>query len=102
MATDTITLPTAADVDAAAKRLAGVAIRTPLINSPVLDARLGARVFLKAETLAAHRLVQVPRRLQQDFLDPAGQEGQRRGGLFVRQSRAGRGARGGSSATCRR
>jgi threonine dehydratase len=49
--TDTITLPTAADVDAAAKTLAGVAIRTPLINSPVLDARLGARVFLKAETL---------------------------------------------------
>src|SRR6059036_2471906 len=44
-------LPTAADVDAAARRLAGVAIRTPLVNSPVLDARLGARVFLKAETL---------------------------------------------------
>src|SRR6201991_711296 len=43
--------PTAADVDAAARRLAGVAIRTPLVNSPVLDARLGARVFLKAETL---------------------------------------------------
>ena len=49
--TETIALPTAADVDAAAKRLAGVALRTPLINSPVLDARLGARVFLKAETL---------------------------------------------------
>src|SRR3982075_1991344 len=49
--TDTITLPTAADVDAAAKKLAGVAIRTPLVNSPVLDALLGARVFLKAETL---------------------------------------------------
>jgi len=49
--TDTIALPTAADVDAAAKRIAGVAIRTPLINSPVLDALLGARVFLKAETL---------------------------------------------------
>ena len=26
-------------------------MRTPLVNSPVLDARLGARVFLKAETL---------------------------------------------------
>lgn len=51
MATDTITLPTIADVDAAAKRLAGVAIRTPLLNSPVLDARLKARVFLKCETL---------------------------------------------------
>src|SRR6187402_2282765 len=51
MATDTITPPTVADVDAAAKKLAGVAIRTPLVNSPVLDARLGARVFLKAETL---------------------------------------------------
>jgi threonine dehydratase len=46
-----ITLPTAADVDAAAKKLAGVAIRTPLINSPALDERLGARVFLKCETL---------------------------------------------------
>jgi threonine dehydratase len=51
MATDTLTPPTAADVDAAAKRLAGVAVRTPLLNFPVLDARLGARVFLKAETL---------------------------------------------------
>src|SRR2546430_7531995 len=44
-------LPTAADVDAAAQRLAGVALRTPLLTSPVLDALTGARVFLKAETL---------------------------------------------------
>jgi threonine dehydratase len=43
--------PTAADVDAAAQRLAGVALRTPLIASPVLDAATGGRVFLKAETL---------------------------------------------------
>src|SRR3954469_13700518 len=48
---DTLAPPTAADVDAAAKVLAGVAIRTPLVNSPVLDARLSARGFLKAETL---------------------------------------------------
>jgi threonine dehydratase len=48
---NTVTLPTAAHVDAAAKKLAGVAIRTPLINSPVLDERLGARIFLKCETL---------------------------------------------------
>jgi threonine dehydratase len=45
------TLPTAADVDAAAQRLLGVALRTPLLCSPVLDALTGARVFLKAETL---------------------------------------------------
>ncbi len=44
-------LPTAADVDAAAERIAGVALRTPLVTSPVLDAAVGARVFLKAETL---------------------------------------------------
>jgi threonine dehydratase len=50
-AIDTKLLPTAADVAAAAKRLYGVAVRTPLINAPVLDDRLGARVFLKAETL---------------------------------------------------
>jgi threonine dehydratase len=46
-----LSLPTAADVDAAARRLKGVALRTPLIGSPVLDALIGGRVFLKAETL---------------------------------------------------
>ena len=44
-------LPTAADVEEAARRLRGVALRTPLLTSPVLDARTGGRVFLKAETL---------------------------------------------------
>jgi threonine dehydratase len=48
---DAIVPPTAADVDAAAERLAGVAYRTPLIRSAELDARTGGRVFLKAETL---------------------------------------------------
>jgi len=43
--------PTAADVETAARRLAGVALRTPLVSSPVLDAATGGRVFLKAETL---------------------------------------------------
>src|SRR5688500_247479 len=47
----TLPPPTAADVDAAAARIKGVAIRTPLLNFAVLDERLGARVFLKAETL---------------------------------------------------
>ena len=50
-AIDKTILPTAADIAAAQDRLAGVAVRTPLINAPVLDERLGARVFLKAETL---------------------------------------------------
>ena len=45
------TLPTSADVDAAARRLSGVALRTPLISSPVLDAITGGRVFLKVEIL---------------------------------------------------
>src|SRR3979409_91447 len=44
-------LPTAADVEIAARRLAGIALHTPLVTSPVLDALTGARVFLKAETL---------------------------------------------------
>jgi threonine dehydratase len=50
-AIDTTIFPTAADIEAAGKRLFGVAVRTPLINAPVLDGLLGARVFLKAETL---------------------------------------------------
>jgi threonine dehydratase len=48
---DKTILPTAADIEAAAARLAGVAVRTPLISAPVLDETVGARVFLKAETL---------------------------------------------------
>jgi len=40
-----------ADIDTAASRIEGVAVRTPLIRSPLLDERVGARVFLKAETL---------------------------------------------------
>ena len=50
-AIDTTILPTVTDIEAAAKRLFGVAVRTPLINAPVLDELLGSRVFLKAETL---------------------------------------------------
>ena len=46
-----VSLPTAADVEAAARRLAGVALRTPLLTSAALDAMTGGRVFLKAETL---------------------------------------------------
>src|SRR5580765_3253319 len=44
-------LPTAADVDTAARRLAGIALHTPLVSSPTLDAMTGGRIFLKAETL---------------------------------------------------
>lgn len=40
-----------ADVETAAARLAGRVVRTPLISSPVLDARLNARVLFKAECL---------------------------------------------------
>ena len=40
-----------ADIDAAARVLAPVAVRTPLLSSPALDARTGARVFLKPEML---------------------------------------------------
>ena len=39
-AIDNTILPTAADIEAASQRLAGVAVRTPLINAPVLDENL--------------------------------------------------------------
>ncbi len=95
-------IPVYADVEAAAKRIAGVAVRTPLINSPVLDERLGARVFLKAETLqrtgsfkfrgAYNRISAIPRRTTRG----------RRRRLFLRQSRAGRRRGGEAAAACRR
>jgi threonine dehydratase len=43
--------PTIADVRAAAHRIAGHAVRTPLLSSPILDERAGGRVLLKCETL---------------------------------------------------
>ena len=46
-----VALPTAADVDEAARRLAGIALHTPLLTSAALDAMTGGRIFLKAETL---------------------------------------------------
>lgn len=39
------------DVEAAARRLANVAVVTPLVTSPELDERAGGKVFLKPETL---------------------------------------------------
>lgn len=44
-------LPTAADVDDAARVLAGVAVETPLLESPLLNDRLGFRLLVKAEPL---------------------------------------------------
>ncbi|MEE8203783.1 MAG: threonine/serine dehydratase [Alphaproteobacteria bacterium] len=44
-------LPRFADVEAAAERLAGHAVLTPLVESPLLNERLGARVLVKAEPL---------------------------------------------------
>lgn len=65
--------PTYADVLAAAARIAPYAIRTPLVESPGLNARTGGRIFLKLETLqrtgsfkfrgACNRLAMIP---QQD------------------------------------
>ena len=44
-------LPRFADVEAAAARIEGVAVRTPLLESPALNQRLDARVLIKPETL---------------------------------------------------
>mgnify|MGYP001556485909 CR=1 FL=1 len=42
---------TLADIDSAARVLAPYAVRTPLLSSPALDDRLGAKVFFKPEML---------------------------------------------------
>jgi threonine dehydratase len=44
-------LPTYADVESAARQIAGVAHRTPVVTSRTIDARTGARVFFKCENL---------------------------------------------------
>jgi threonine dehydratase len=44
-------IPTIADVKAAADRIKGIAVRTPLVRNDALDAALGAKAFVKAENL---------------------------------------------------
>ena len=66
----TAAAPTFDDVRQAARRLAGLAVRTPLLESPALNERVGGRVLLKAETLqrtgsfkfrgAYNRISQIP------------------------------------------
>lgn len=46
-----MTVPHFAEVEAAARRLDGLALDTPLIDSPILSERSGGRVLLKLETL---------------------------------------------------
>src|ERR1700731_1938537 len=50
--TDISSLPvSSADIDAAAGVVAPFAVRTPLLSFPVLDERVGAKVFVKPEML---------------------------------------------------
>jgi threonine dehydratase len=43
--------PTVADIEDAARRLSGMAVMTPLLESPVVNARLGGRLLVKAEPM---------------------------------------------------
>ena len=43
--------PTFADVQAAARRLDGIVLRTPLLENARVSDRLGGRLFIKAECL---------------------------------------------------
>jgi len=47
----TLTLPTYADVDDAARQIAGIAHRTPVVTSRTVDSRTGAHVYFKCENL---------------------------------------------------
>lgn len=44
-------IPTLDDIRAAAKRIEGIAVKTPLIRNDALDAATGAKVWVKAENL---------------------------------------------------
>ncbi|MEZ5839323.1 MAG: threonine/serine dehydratase [Hyphomicrobiales bacterium] len=69
---NSIRIPVFSDVRAAAHRLEGKAVRTPLLSFPVLDETVGGRVLIKAETLqrtgsfkfrgAYNRIAMIPER----------------------------------------
>jgi len=67
---DLAPLPAIDDLKAAAARIEGLAVKTPLLESPALNDRVGGRILLKAETLqrtgsfkfrgAYNRISQIP------------------------------------------
>ena len=52
-------IPSIADIRAAAARLEGVAVRTPLLECEALNARAGARLLLKCETFQPVRAFKI-------------------------------------------
>ena len=77
------------DVQAAARRLDGVAHRTPVFTSRTLDGLVGASVAPEGRVLPARRRVQVPRRVQQDRVAAGAPRTARRARVLVRQPCAG-------------
>jgi len=69
--------PTIDDIRGAADQIAGLAVRTPLIESPDLTTRVGRRVLLKLETL--QRTGSFKYRGAMSFLARLGPEGRARG-----------------------
>ena len=53
------TPPTLADIEAARSRIAGVASKTPLVDSPALSRRFGRKVFLKLECYQPIRVFKI-------------------------------------------
>jgi threonine dehydratase len=74
-------LPTAADVEAAARRIAGMAVETPLLESPALNDRVGGRILLKPESL--QRTGSFKFRGAYNKLKRLGEQGGARGGVVA-------------------
>ncbi len=52
-------LPGIAEIEAASRRIEGVAVRTPLVDSPALSRRLGRQVYLKLECFQPIRVFKI-------------------------------------------
>jgi threonine dehydratase len=53
-------LPSFADVQAAARRLEGVALRTPLLENPRVNDKLGGRLFIPARSRSVALTISSP------------------------------------------
>jgi threonine dehydratase len=72
-------LPTFADIQAAARRLEGVALRTPLLENARVNDRLGGRLFIKAECLQRTGSFKI--RGAYNFLASMSEAGRRKGAV---------------------
>ena len=99
MTEDRIVLPNQDDVETAAQRIQTLAVRTPLLEAPLLNQYLGGRLLVKAEVVQRTGSFKFRGAYNKNFRTNRSREIDGRGGVLIGEPRPRRGTRG-AAARC--